>query len=197
VRCACAPKLEAKRPGPPAGRPRSGRLGYCTTSVARAHCRYSGGRAVPKHDSNHIRRRCRVRRKRERLTSNGSIESDAAISATHPPEFLRRVTSDRVLAFTDRNPRLPWRGAVKAFAQQAHNGDLTRHHSHYPPRAGQSVACFSLAAAREVASWYFSLRVRQVRSGARWLSSPPSPSLASCQTSASRASPGTRPLSSR
>jgi len=54
--------------------------------------------------------------------------------------------------FTDRNPRLPWRGAHKAFAQQAHNGDLTRHHSHYPPRAGHSVAYFSLAAAREVAS---------------------------------------------
>jgi hypothetical protein len=29
--------------------------------------------------------RCRVRRKRERLTSNGSIESDAAVSVAHTP----------------------------------------------------------------------------------------------------------------
>ena len=64
-----------------------------------------------------------------------------------------------------------------------------------PTGAGQSVVYFSWAAAREVASRYLSLRILQLRRGARWPSSSPSPSLASCQTSASRASLGPRPLS--
>ena len=52
----------------------------------------------PKHHSKSIHRR--VRRKRQWLTSNGTIESDAAVQ---PPNLLfsmsRRVTSDRVLEF--------------------------------------------------------------------------------------------------
>ena len=48
-------------------------------------------------------RGCRVRRKRERLTSNGSIESDAAVSRRSHRSPSRRVTSDRVLAFLDRH----------------------------------------------------------------------------------------------
>jgi hypothetical protein len=48
-------------------------------------------------------RRCRVRRKRKRLTSNDSIESDAALSRSLlTAGFLRRVTSDRGLTFSKR-----------------------------------------------------------------------------------------------
>ena len=47
----------------------------------------------------HIRH-SRARRKRKRLPSNGSIETDAAIRRrTFRPGSLRRVTSDRVLTF--------------------------------------------------------------------------------------------------
>ena len=42
---------------------------------------------------------CRVRRKRKRLTSNGSIESDAAVGDCARPSISRRVTSDRDLTF--------------------------------------------------------------------------------------------------
>ena len=44
---------------------------------------------------------CRIHRKRQRLPSNGSIESDAASAYLHTRTKSRRVTSDRVLAFTN------------------------------------------------------------------------------------------------
>jgi hypothetical protein len=60
---------------------------FCSPQIAfKTH-----NRALPNSD--------RVRRKRERLPSNGSILSDRRCGSPHPSALPRRITPDRVLAF--------------------------------------------------------------------------------------------------
>ena len=100
-RSTCAHGLE--RPGYPSSRSMKQRCSHAPASVgmtgqagftSSGHRHPSTKTPFETHTGG-----CRVRRKRKRLTSNGSIESDLAIRPLHSRGVSRRVTSDRVLTF--------------------------------------------------------------------------------------------------